>query len=245
MTETRTFEDRIAEQLRAYAAPAARPPRREAVANAVEAARNVRGVERRSWLPTWRSNRVNTYAKFVAAAAAVLVVAVVGYQFLPRSGGVGGQPTIAPSPSPTLLARGSFAHMDWGPVEFEATREGSNVTGRMTIGLEDGTPADPEKGFVGVDFQCGRTTEDGLMAIGGYSTDGAGLTFRVHEEGTLFALVLRRGSPINGQLWGGTLENMPSTQTTDCLAYLDAWLPVARLNDPMLHELRGTVEFGP
>ena len=43
MTETIAFEDRIAEQLRAYAAPAARPPRREAVANAVEAARNVHG----------------------------------------------------------------------------------------------------------------------------------------------------------------------------------------------------------
>ena len=51
---------------------------------------------------------MNTYAKLIAAAAAVLVVAVVGYQFLPRSGGIGGQPTIAPSPSPALLARGTF-----------------------------------------------------------------------------------------------------------------------------------------
>jgi hypothetical protein len=181
----------------------------------------------------------------IVAAAAVLVVAVVGYQFLPWNGGSGGQPTIAPSPSPVLLARGNFAHKDWGPVEFEATREGSNVTGRLTIGLEDGTPADPEDGFLGVDFHCARTTEDGLVAIGGYSTDGAGLLFRVHSEGDLFALVLRRGSPIAGQLWAGQVENRPSTQTTDCLAYLDAWLPVARLNIPMLHELRGTVELGP
>ena len=47
---------------------------------------------------------MNTYAKLIAAAAAVVLVAVIGYQFLPRSGGVGGQPTIPPSPSPTLLA---------------------------------------------------------------------------------------------------------------------------------------------
>ena len=39
--------------------------------------------QRRSWWPAWRSNRMNTYAKLIAAAAAVLVVAVVGYQLLP------------------------------------------------------------------------------------------------------------------------------------------------------------------
>jgi hypothetical protein len=188
---------------------------------------------------------MNTYPKLIVAAAAVLVVAVAGYQSLLGNGRSSGQATIAPSRTPVLLARGSFAHKDWGPVEFEATREGSNVTGRMTIGLEDGIPADPEDGFLVVDFQCARTTEDGLVAIGGYSTDGAGLLFRVHSEGDLFALVLRRGSPIAGQLWAGPLENMPSTQTTDCLEYLDAWLPVARLNVPMLHGLGGTVELGP
>ncbi|HEU5202869.1 MAG TPA: hypothetical protein VFU17_01095 [Candidatus Limnocylindrales bacterium] len=98
MTETSNFEDRFAAQLRAYAAPAARPPSREAVASAVEAARNVR-VQRRLWWPAWGSNRTNTSAKLLAAAAAVLVVAVVGSQFLPRSGGVGVQPTTAPSPT--------------------------------------------------------------------------------------------------------------------------------------------------
>ena len=39
--------------------------------------------QRRSWWPAWRPNSMNTYAKLIAAAAAVLVVAVVGYQLLP------------------------------------------------------------------------------------------------------------------------------------------------------------------
>lgn len=60
-----------------------------------------RTSQRRSWWPAWRSNRMNTYAKLIAAAAAVLVVAVVGYQFLPRSSGTGGQPTAQPSPTAT------------------------------------------------------------------------------------------------------------------------------------------------
>ena len=60
-----------------------------------------RTPQRRSWWPAWRSNRMNTYAKLIAAAAAVLVVAVVGYQFLPRNSGIAGQPTAQPSPTVT------------------------------------------------------------------------------------------------------------------------------------------------
>lgn len=56
--------------------------------------------QRRSWWPARRFATMQTYAKLAIAAAAVLVVALIGYQFLPRTGGVGGQPT--PSPSPTL-----------------------------------------------------------------------------------------------------------------------------------------------
>ena len=78
MTETIAFEDRIAEQLRAYAAPAARPPRREAVANAVEAARNVHGGIRGGlrWPTLGRPSMA------VAAGAAAVVLAVVGVGFL-------------------------------------------------------------------------------------------------------------------------------------------------------------------
>lgn len=46
---------------------------------------------------------MNVYAKLIAAAAAVLVVAVVGYQFLPGNGGFGGEPTPSTQPSPSTL----------------------------------------------------------------------------------------------------------------------------------------------
>ena len=50
----------------------------------------------------------NTNARVIAVAAAVLLVAVVGCQSQPGNGDVSGQATIAPSPSRTPLASGTF-----------------------------------------------------------------------------------------------------------------------------------------
>lgn len=91
-------------------------------------------------------------------------------------------------------------------------------------------------------------TEDGLIMIGGY-TDGAGGRFAGTPDGTLAAIVLKRGSPIKAQIWEGSLLNAPGTQTTDCLAYLDAWLTWSRTSLPgdewLRDDIDGTVEFGP
>ena len=54
--------------------------------------------------PVRRFADMNTYAKFALAAAAVLVVALVGYNLLPASGGVGG-PVATPTPTPTPTPR--------------------------------------------------------------------------------------------------------------------------------------------
>ena len=56
--------------------------------------------QRRSWRLPWRL-QMNTPIKLIAALAAVLVFAVVGYNMLPRQPGVGGQPTPPPTPIPT------------------------------------------------------------------------------------------------------------------------------------------------
>ena len=60
--------------------------------------------QRRSWWPARRSTDMNSLYKLGLAAAAVLVVAIVGYNLLPRStiGPPVPSPTVATSPSPSL-----------------------------------------------------------------------------------------------------------------------------------------------
>ncbi len=57
--------------------------------------------QRQPWWPARRIADMNSIAKFAIAAAAVVVVAVVGINMLPAgNGGVGG-PAVSPSPSPS------------------------------------------------------------------------------------------------------------------------------------------------
>jgi hypothetical protein len=68
-------------------------------------------IERQSQRPAWRLQRrpfsVNAYAKLAVAAAAVLIVAVVGYNLFPGSStGVGGP---APTASPSVIPSSSPA----------------------------------------------------------------------------------------------------------------------------------------
>lgn len=59
--------------------------------------------QRRPWWPARRTSEMNTFAKALVAAAAVVVVAVVGINLLPgnRPGTGGPQPSPSPSMSPT------------------------------------------------------------------------------------------------------------------------------------------------
>jgi hypothetical protein len=56
--------------------------------------------QRRAWWPAWRFPHMNNYARFALGAAAVVIAALLAINVLPRSGGVGGQPTAAPESSP-------------------------------------------------------------------------------------------------------------------------------------------------
>lgn len=150
-------------------------------------------------------------------------------QFLPGNGGIGGQPTIAPSPSLALLARGNF---NWRglPVELEATGEGSSVTGRMTGTTDDG-------GFT-VDLQCTRTTEDGLIVIAGDTTDS---TTILTYEGTRAGIIFKRGSPVRAMLW----FQRDDTRAACCLAFIDRWLALGLEIDHISNVIEGTVALGP
>ncbi len=60
--------------------------------------------QRRSWWPARRLDEMNNIAKLAIAAAAVVVVAIVGINLLPRNEGAGApgpSPTLSPTPSPT------------------------------------------------------------------------------------------------------------------------------------------------
>jgi hypothetical protein len=77
-------------------------------------------IERQSQRPAWRlawRHPMRTPITFALAAAAVLVVAVVGYNLLPRSSSVGGPPTATPVPTtshstPSALATSAVTTVD-------------------------------------------------------------------------------------------------------------------------------------
>ena len=206
--------------------------------------------QRRSWWPARRDAHMNIYAKVGAAAAAVLVVVVVGYELFPGRSGPGGSPA-TPSPSPSLIARGTFI-TPFGTVDLDATRAGSTVTGHMTLSPnppDDESSVRPaqgeeEWGFT-VDLQCTRTSEDGVITIGGLITDSTASTAPV---GTWAAISLKRGSPVQAMvsyMRGGH----PIAYAPSCLASLDAEFGPAPTTfgrgNPWLQPIEGSVELGP
>ena len=186
--------------------------------------------QRRSLWSAWRSNRMTTSAKLGAAAAAALFVAVVGYQLIPRGGGIGGQPTTAPSPSPSLLARGTFVVAGSFNTTLEATGSGSNVAGTLTV-KDAGGPV----GF-SVDLQCERTI-DGVLWIGGDVTE---TTYPDSPKGTRTAILLQPGSPVRG------IFAFQSTdpRSASCQAFFDDMLALG-ITPEGLQPITGTVELAP
>jgi len=197
--------------------------------------------QRRSW-PAWRSNRMNSYAKLIVAAAAVLLVAVVGYQFLPRSGGVGGEPTSAPSPSPSLLARGNFtAHGI--TAELDATGSGADVAGTMALS-QSGT-----SNAATVDLECARTTAEGLIEIGGLLTESAWDPNAQDwndgfPTGRRVAIIFEPGSPVKA-VWWVTRAGDGVASCADLFESIDGSEDQISPGSPGLDPVQGTVEFGP
>jgi hypothetical protein len=154
---------------------------------------------------------------------------------------VGCEGTVSESPSPSqLLARGTFMTNVREVVELEATREGSSVTGRMTVSAQ----GQNEPYAFTVDLQCAGTTEDGLIMIGGVTTDATGQ--EAPQEGTWAGIVLERGSPVGASTWRQGVESNASS----CLAFLDEQDMRERSTHPGLDgdwtdPIEGTVELGP
>jgi len=184
--------------------------------------------QRRSWWPARRFADMNIYAKLVAAAAAVLMVAVIGYQFLPARGGFGGQP----SPSQALLARGTFV-VKGGTVVLIANRAGTSINGTMTVTHDTGD-------FT-VDLKCALTTADGRVLIGGdttyskspYATKGARTT-----------IVLKPGSPVHAE-FEFEVSSLPSASCAAFLEEMSRETSATFIGDDGLEPIVGTVELHP
>ena len=183
--------------------------------------------QRRSGWSAWRSYRMNTYLKLAAAVAAVLVVAVVGYQLLPGRGGFGGQPTLPPSPSPSLLAKGTFA-VNGINVTIDAIGAGTNVSGTLTGSNTDGAYT--------IDLKCEKTI-DGQRWIGGDVTQSTNL--QNAPVGSRTAIVLKPGSPVAATF----IFQMSDPASASCLAFFDDMLALAPIDT--FSPIAGTVELAP
>jgi hypothetical protein len=205
-----------------------------AVLSALEEIHTTR--QRRSRWPAWRADRMNTSMKLIASAAAVLLVAVVGYQFLPSNGSSGGQPTIAPSPSSALLARGTFTLYE-AEVVLDATGGGDSVTGTMTVSHHDGD--------FSVDLKCTQTTEDGVILIAGDITNSASPYAR---EGAREVIILKRGSPVYASFDSEGRDGGDVRPAASCPALLEQVIDTGTqtvIGPNGLGPIEGTVELGP
>ena len=173
---------------------------------------------------------MNTYAKLAAAAAAALVVAFVGYRLLPGNGGIGGQPTNPPSPTPSLLARGEFTVVGIFNTTLDATGAGSNVDGTMRVMDKNNGEA-----FT-VDLQCERVI-DGERWIAGDVTES---TYHDAAKGTRTAIVLEPGVPVKA----GFIFQMDDPQSASCEAFFDDMIAIGGPVHDLI-PIVGTVQLAP
>jgi hypothetical protein len=102
--------------------------------------------QRRAWRLPWRFPAMNLPFKFGAAALAVVLIAIVGYNLLPGTAGVGvpsATPTTAPTPTPTPTPSPSPSA---SPVACEDDLPG--CAGPLAAGAHTSTSLDPALAFV-------------------------------------------------------------------------------------------------
>jgi hypothetical protein len=112
--------------------------------------------QRRSWWPAWRSLKMNRLATIAAGAVAVLVLAVVAYQFLPTTsvGPPASSPTSSPRPRSAFPPEGPLAEgthpavLDGIPLSFSV--RGSGWTVPPGYSIQTGEYGQPD--YVGIDF---------------------------------------------------------------------------------------------
>ena len=153
----------------------------------------------------WRMPDMNKLVPIGLATAAVIAVLVIGSQLLgtPASGGVGGAPSAAPSPTPF---GGTVQLQDDGATitEVDAVADGASVSGTAVTTLSAGTHT--------VRLEC--ATRDGdTWALGGTTEQ---TTVPGEKAGEWSAVIVRDGSPQHIGIW----LSEDKSEGIDC----DGWL---------------------
>jgi len=132
--------------------------------------------QRRSWWPARRFVPMNTQLRVLIAAAAVVVVAVVGYQLLPRNSSVGpGGPTpspiVTPSPTPPRSPLPTSAPVVPAAGTLTVGRHDLNLEGvHMTFAIA--TPGWTSNGIFGFDKGAFGAPDSGGFIVWQDDADG-------------------------------------------------------------------------
>ena len=90
-----------------------------------------------------------------------------------------------------------------------------------------------------VDLECTRTTDAGLIWIGGDVTESA--NWSDAPKGTRAAIVLKRGTPVQAVF----VFQMDDPRSVSCQAFFDDMIAIAGEPVDALEPIVGTVELGP
>ena len=135
----------------------------------------------------------------------------------------------SPSPVAVTLASGTF-DVDLGgmtTIAIDATAAGDGASGELDVEM-------PEGGGFSVDLQCTRTTDTGILLIGGDVTDS---TIDQANEESRAAIALEPGTPVKSVLW---FEDQPANS---CPAFLES-IPDDEIGD-FVQPVEGAIELGP
>jgi len=187
----------------------------------------------------WLARRINLMngnsLKFGLTAVAIVAAAILGVRFLPEM--VGSPPEPTPLPTPETLASGSFTAPlgEFGEAfDIEATRTGEDVSGTLEV-------SSFAAGAYSADLQCARTTDDGLLVIGG---EVSASTNEIASEGAYVAIIFIPGTPVRTLVGFDVLpsDEVPSPADS-CAAYLETLLGDRAIPDHAV-PINGGLELG-